>query len=109
MNGDTIALNGPRIKHGNDLKGNDMKLHLTRGMFGDKIAEIGTETENVKTVLEYIFAWKNDDVNKRQYKIEKYDRLVFGNSQIAIDFGDYATFFLVDDVSEEQKRQFTAI
>lgn len=86
-----------------------MKLHLTRGMFGDKIVEIGTETENVKTVLEHIFAWKNDDVNKRQYKIESYDRLVFGNSQIAIDFGDYATFFLVDDVSEEQKRQFTAI
>lgn len=57
-----------------------MKLYLTKGMFGDKLETIGTETENVKNIIEHIFGWKNDDANKKKYKIESYDRLIFGKN-----------------------------
>jgi len=85
-----------------------MKLQLTKGMFGDVIGQIGDETDNVKTILEHIFNWKSDENNRRHYKVETYDRLLFDdkNNQIAIDFGDYATFMLITDVSDEKKEQF---
>ena len=73
-----------------------MKLYLTKGMFGDKLETIGAETEN-------------DDANKKKYKIESYDRLIFGKNEIAIDFGDYMYFLLVDCVSDDQKARFTEI
>ena len=86
-----------------------MKLYLTKGMFGDKLETIGAETENAKNIIEHIFGWKNDDANKKKYKIESYDRLIFGKNKIAIDFGDYMYFLLVDGVSDDQKTQFTEI
>ena len=49
----------------------------------------------------------NDDANKKKYKIESYDRFIFGKNEIAIDFGDYMYFLLVDCVSDKQKVQFT--
>ena len=54
-----------------------MKLYLTKGMFGDRLEQIGDETKNVKTILEYIFGWKNNDEHRHQYKIENFDRFVF--------------------------------
>ena len=86
-----------------------MKLYLTKGMFGDKLETIGAETENVKNIIKHIFGWKNDDANKKKYKIESYDRLIFGKNKIAIDFGDYMYFLLVDDMSDDQKAKFTEI
>lgn len=83
-----------------------MKLYLTKGMFGDRLEQIGDETKNVKTILEYIFGWKNNDEHRHQYKIENFDRFVFGKNEIAIDFGDYKTFMLIDGINEELKCQF---
>ena len=56
----------------------------------------------------YGFAY-NDDANKKKYKIESYDRLIFWKNEIAIDFGDYMYFLLVDGMSDKQKAQFTEI
>lgn len=88
----------------NNRKTESMKLYLTNGMFAGEalIEEIGTETSDVKKVLEHIFGWKNDEENRRKYKIEPYDRFIFDekNHQIAIDFGDYRSFMLVIDVTE---------
>ena len=90
-----------------------MKLYLTEGMFaGDMlIKEIGSETSETKKILEHIFNWKNDEENRKRFKIESYDRFVFDNKshQIAVDFGDYRNFMLITDVDETQMKQFTNI
>lgn len=83
-----------------------MKLYLTNHMFGDRIKQIGDETENVKTILEYVYCWKNDEENKKNFKIEPYGRLIFEDTEIVIDFGDYCTFMLITDVDETAKDQF---
>lgn len=83
-----------------------MKLYLTNHMFGDRIKQIGDETENVKTILEHVYCWKNDEENRKNFKIEPYDRLIFKDTEIAIDFGDYCTFMLITDVDEAAKDQF---
>lgn len=88
-----------------------MKLFLTKGMFGEHIKQIGNDSENVKTILEHIFAWKNNDENQKLYKVEKYDRLIFNDTdgKIAIDFGDYMTFMLIEGISADKMKQFTNI
>ena len=85
-----------------------MKLFLTNGMFGDHLKQIGDDTDDVKRILEHIFAWKHNDDNCREYKVESYDRLIFDdkNNRIAIDFGDYMTFMLIEDVSLDERTQF---
>ena len=77
-----------------------MEMWLTKGMFGDKEKLIAEDTEDPKKVFKALFAWKNDAANKKRYKIEQYDRFVFGEGGVAIDFGDYARFMLVagDDI-----------
>jgi len=82
-----------------------VKMWLTRGMFGEK-TELITETDNAKTVLERLFMWKNDENVKQRYKVEKYDRIIFGEDSVAFDFGDYSWFILVEGVKPEDKNTF---
>lgn len=64
-------------------------------MFGEKTELVAEETESVKTVMEKLFMWKSDEDNRRRYRIERYDRMVFGEEGVAVDFGDYAWFMLI--------------
>lgn len=70
-------------------------MWLTKGMFGDKKELIAESTGNPKKILEKLYVWKNDESNRKRYKIERYDRMVFGEDGVAIDFGDYSWFMLV--------------
>lgn len=70
-------------------------MWLTKGMFGDKTELIAEETSSPKEILEKLFAWKNDGANRKRYKIEQYDRMIFGEDGVAIDFGDYSWFMLI--------------
>ena len=93
----------------NRIRKNKMEMWLTKGMFGDKEKLIVENTENPKKVLEKLYMWKNDENNRKRYKIERYDRFVFGENGTAIDFGDYAWFMLVtgenfESFSKELKR-----
>lgn len=72
-----------------------MEMWLTRGMFGEKAELVAEETGDSKRVLERLFMWKNDEDNRKRYKIEPYDRIVFGENGIAVDFGDYTWFMLI--------------
>lgn len=86
-----------------------MKLYLTKGMFGKPIEEIGNESNKVKTIIEQMTYWKQDEKNKSLYKIESYDRLIFGENSIVIDFGDYSYFLEITDVNEDLKEQFKGV
>ena len=71
-----------------------MEVLLTDGMFGkgDKIA--GAETG--EQALAAIYEWKKRESPKNRYKVEKYDRFIFGeDGSVAVDFGDYSSFFLI--------------
>lgn len=70
-------------------------MWLTKGMFGDKKLLVSENTDNSKRILEKLYMWKNDEANTKRYRIEPYDRMVFGENGVAIDFGDYAWFMLV--------------
>lgn len=83
-----------------------MRLYLTKGMFGERLEQIGDETQEVKKIIEHIYNWKNNDDHKRQYKIESFDSLTFGKGEIAVDFGDYKTFMLIDGIDESLESQF---
>jgi len=73
-----------------------MEMWLTKGMFGKKAELVAGETDNVKSVMEKLFMWKNDEANRTRYKVEPYDRLVFGGEKgVAVDFGDYSWFMLI--------------
>ena len=72
-----------------------MEMWLTKGMFGDRDTLIAEDTADSKKIIEKLFMWKNDGRNRRRYKIEQYDRMIFGKEGVAIDFGDYTWFMLV--------------
>ena len=87
-----------------------MEMWLTKGMFGEKVELVAEETDSVKTVMERLFMWKSDETNRRRYKIERYDRMLFGEEGVAVDFGDYSWFMLItgkgsDAVAKELVRQ----
>lgn len=71
-----------------------MEVLLTDGMFGkgDKIAD----AETGEQALAAIYEWKKRESPKNRYKVEKYDRFIFGeDGSVAVDFGDYSSFFLI--------------
>lgn len=86
-----------------------MKLYLTKGMLGDRIKQIGDETDKVKRILEYLTFWKQDEGNRKKFKIESYDRFIFHEKSLVIDFGDYSNFLEVSDMTEDLKKQFMGV
>ena len=83
-----------------------MKLYLTKGMLGERFKQIGDETDKVKKILEYMSFWKKDEENRKRFKIEPYDRIIFHENSLVVDFGDYANFFEIIDVNDDLKEQF---
>lgn len=82
-----------------------MEMWLTKGMFGDKTELVAPETDSVKTVFEKLYMWKHNPANEARYKIERYDRMVFREGEMAIDFGDYSSFMLVTGLGPGEKAQ----
>lgn len=90
-----------------------MKLLLTKGMFNvdNDVEIIADDMQTEKAVLEHIYCWKNNLDNQQKYHICEYDRYIFDNknNMIAIDFGDYANFLLIDDIQLGDTTKFLNI
>lgn len=74
-----------------------MKLALTDGMDGTAVVSVLKESDDTDEILKFIDIWKLDSENKRKYKIESYNRMIFADDEkiVFIDFGDYMTFFAI--------------
>ena len=72
-----------------------MEVWLTRGMFGEKSEKLAGDAKTGAEALAAIHEWKNREAGKGAYKVERYDRFLFGEEGVAVDFGDYSSFFLI--------------
>lgn len=78
-------------------------------MFGSVLETLCTGIETFSNVNAIIAAWKENPDNLKRYKIECYDRIIFheDHTKLAIDFGDYFTFMLVDNIDKDiLKKEF---
>lgn len=85
-----------------------MEVWLTKGLFGEKTEKIA-DVEDGEGALAALRGWKDGEAAKSRYKVEKYDRFLFGEDGVAVDFGDYATFvlFVGEGVKEQIGRAFS--
>ena len=85
-----------------------MEVWLTKGLFGEKTEKIADGAANGEQALSAFRAWKNAEKDTGRYKIERYDRFLFGEDSVAVDFGDYSAFALItgEGAVEEIKRSF---
>jgi len=79
-----------------------MRMFLTDGMFGRCLEQIGPEFEDFQEAMKELYTWKNSEMNKKLYKIEKYDRIISNKEkhETAIDFGDYSYFMLLTNCED---------
>lgn len=71
------------------------EVWLTRRMFGEKLEKIA-ECRSFDDAMTAIFNWKEAHKADPEYKVEKYDRVIYGEEKgAAVDFGDYSYFMLV--------------
>ena len=85
-----------------------MNLYLATGFHLEHSIEL-LQNMNYKTasqVLNAIAEWKKQDHNKELYRIEPYDRFIFYDDCIVVDFGDYYTFIKVTDMTEDEMKEF---
>jgi len=76
---------------------NDGKFEvwLTRHMFGEKLKKIAECCSHDEAITK-IGEWKKANSGKNEYKIESYDRIIYGKERgTAVDFGDYLYFMLI--------------
>ena len=82
---------------------NAKEVWLTRHMFGEKLEKIA-DCDSFDEAMTAIFNWKDTHKVDPEYKIEKYDRIIYGKEKgTAVDFGDYSYFMLItsgENVSE---------
>lgn len=72
-----------------------MEVWLTFHMFGEKIEKIA-DCSSIDDAMNKIMGWKQNNIDNNLYKIEKYDRIIYGKEKgIAVDFGDYSYFMLI--------------
>ena len=85
-----------------------MNLYLTNGFHGERSIELlqNMKYKTAKQVLNAIAEWKKQDHNKELYRIEPYDRFIFYDDCIVVDFGDYYTFIKVTDMTEDEMKEF---
>ena len=85
-----------------------MNLYLTNGFHGERYIELlqNIKYKTAKQVLNAIAEWKKQDHNKELYRIESYDRFIFYDDSIVVDFGDYYTFIKVTDMTEDEMKEF---
>ena len=85
-----------------------MNLYLTNGFHGERSVELlqNMKYKTASQVLNAIAEWKKQDHNKELYRIESYDRFIFYDDSIVVDFGDYYTFIEVTDMTEDEMKEF---
>lgn len=85
-----------------------MNLYLTNGFHGERSIELlqNMKYKTASQVLNAIAEWKKQDHNKELYRIEPYDRFIFYDDCIVVDFGDYYTFIEVSDMLEDEMKEF---
>ena len=85
-----------------------MNLYLTNGFHGERSIELfqNMKYKTASQVLNAIAEWKKQDHNKELYRIESYDRFIFYDDSIVVDFGDYYTFIEVTDMTEDEMKEF---
>ena len=85
-----------------------MNLYLTNGFHGERSVELlqNMKYKTASQVLNAIAEWKKQDYNKELYRIESYDRFIFYDDSIVVDFGDYYTFIEVTDMTEDEMKEF---
>ena len=68
---------------------------LTKCMFGEKLEKIA-ECGSFDDAMAAIASWKDAHKADPEYKVEKYDRVIYGNEKgMAVDFGDYSYVMLI--------------
>ena len=71
------------------------EVWLTKCMFGEKLEKIA-ECGSFDDAMVAIASWKDTHKADPEYKVEKYDRVIYGNEKgTAVDFGDYLYFMLI--------------
>ena len=71
---------------------------LTKCMFGEKLEKIA-ECGSFDDAMAAIAGWKDVHKADPEYKVEKYDRIIYGKEKgTAVDFGDYSYFMLIISV-----------
>ena len=71
------------------------EVWLTKCMFGEKLEKIA-ECGSFDDAMTAIASWKDAHKADPEYKVEKYDRVIYGNEKgTAVDFGDYSYFMLI--------------
>lgn len=85
-----------------------MNLYLTNGFHGERSVELlqNMKYKTASQVLNAIAEWKKQDHNKELYRIEPYDRFIFYDDSIVVDFGDYYAFIKVTDMTEDEMKEF---
>lgn len=85
-----------------------MNLYLTNRFHGERSIELlqNMKYKSASQVLNAIAEWKKQDHNKELYRIEPYDRFIFYDDCIVVDFGDYYTFIEVTDMTEDEMKEF---
>ena len=85
-----------------------MNLYLTTGFHGEHSIELlqNMKYKTASQVLNAIAEWKKQDHNKELYRIEPYDRFIFYDGSIVVDFGDYYTIIKVTDMTEDEMKEF---
>lgn len=72
-----------------------MKISTTRHIDGEKLEVLAEDVKSKKEAWEIIWKFKDDKLGK--LKVESYDRILkISDEKLAIDFGDYSTFILVE-------------
>lgn len=78
-----------------------MKLYVTRGIDGEMVKTLG-EAKSKTQAWKKIYEFK--DASKDHLKVETYDRILkLGEGKLAIDFGDYSKFILIEADHESKK------
>ena len=78
-----------------------MKLYVTRGIDGEMLKTLG-EVKTREQAWKKIYEFK--DASKDHLKVETYDRILkLGEGKLAVDFGDYMKFILIEANHESKK------
>ena len=71
------------------------EVWLTKCMFGEKLEKIA-ECGSFDDAMAAIASWKDAHKANLEYKVENYDRVIYGNEKgTAVDVGDYSDFMLI--------------
>ena len=83
----------------------NLEIWLTDGIFGSKVKKIA-DAKTAKEAMNKIQDWKKQNANKKAYKIEPYDRIIFDKNCVAIDFGSWCTFMQIDGLTKTDMEEF---